>query len=159
MDQENFFVRLKNLRESVGWSQKEFGKEIGVSSNTVQSWEKDTYPKGDALIRISELLNCSIDWLLTGEGDSIYMPAHLVMRESSNVYELQHMALVRGFQDKQRALSINKNLIELESLDNETFKHIDGYINGTVDVLRRMNQKKQDQSQEESQPKRADEAA
>lgn len=159
MDQENFFLRLKNLREAVGWSQKEFGKEIGVSSNTVQSWEKDTYPKGDALIRISELLNCSIDWLLTGEGDSKHIPAHLVMRESSNVYELQHMALVRGFQDKQRALSINKNLIELEALDNETFKHIDGYINGTVDALRRMNQKMQDQTKEEGQLKKISEAA
>jgi transcriptional regulator with XRE-family HTH domain len=153
MEQENFFFRLKKLRETCGWSQKDLGKEMGVSSNTVQSWEKDTYPKGDALIRLSELLKCSIDWLLTGKGhpcDDSHQADLPGQPGSSNVIELQHMALVKGFRDKQRGLSINQKLIELEALDAESFNHIEGYITGTVDSLRRMKSKMEGKCQDQA---------
>jgi transcriptional regulator with XRE-family HTH domain len=147
MEQENFFFRLKKLRETRGWSQKDLGEEMGVSSNTIQSWEKDTYPKGDALIRLSELLKCSIDWLLTGKG-GVYddLPDQ---PGSTNVIELQHMALIKGFSDKQTGLSINKNLIKLEKLDTKSFYQLEGYIRGTVDSLQKILGKTEDKDQDQ----------
>jgi transcriptional regulator with XRE-family HTH domain len=63
---ENFFARLKLRRENLGYSQKNLAEMVGVSSNTIQSWEKNTHPKGNDLVLLAKYLNCSIDWLLKG---------------------------------------------------------------------------------------------
>ncbi len=65
-NQDNFFSRLKDRREDLKITQKDLGKLVGVSTNTIQSWEKDTHPKGADLIKLSDVLSCSIDWLLRG---------------------------------------------------------------------------------------------
>ena len=41
--------------------------EVGLSSANTGYWKKGQLPKGDALIKISEYLGVSIDFLLTGE--------------------------------------------------------------------------------------------
>lgn len=41
--------------------------EIGLSSANTGYWKKGQLPKGDALLKISEYLNVSIDLLLIGE--------------------------------------------------------------------------------------------
>ena len=138
-----FSNRIKQIRGSL--TQKQFAIELGVSLGAVQHWEIDnTPPNGSVLIKIRKVCKININWLLTGEGepyDDLY-PAELpVQPGSSNVIELQHMALVKGFRDKQRALNINQKLMELENLDAESFNHMEGYITGTVDSLRRMIQK------------------
>ena len=42
-------------------------REIGLSSANTGYWKKGQLPKGDALIKISDYLGVSIDFLLTGE--------------------------------------------------------------------------------------------
>lgn len=41
-------------------------REIGLSSANTGYWKKGQLPKGDALLKISEYLNVSVDMLLTG---------------------------------------------------------------------------------------------
>jgi len=66
-NQENFHSRLKGQREKHKITQSELAGKVGVSITTIQSWESDTIPKGGYLILLSKALNCTIDWLLTGE--------------------------------------------------------------------------------------------
>jgi len=66
-NQENFHSRLKERREKHKITQGELAGKVGVSITTIQSWESDTIPKGGYLISLSKALNCTIDWLLTGE--------------------------------------------------------------------------------------------
>ena len=52
-------------------SQSEFAAQIGVSIRTIQRWEnKNDVPKGDVLLKLHELYNVNLHWLLTGQGDS-----------------------------------------------------------------------------------------
>ena len=62
---------------------------------------------------------------------------------TTNVIEQQHMNIVKGFIDKQRALNIDKELVELEKLAPEVFERIESYIKGSVDTLKTVIEKEQ----------------
>ncbi|VVS90714.1 XRE family transcriptional regulator [Desulfoluna spongiiphila] len=65
---QEFGDRLKMSREKLGLSQAGLGKKIGVTTTTVQNYEYGGSPKGDVLVRMAEVLGCSLDWLLLGQG-------------------------------------------------------------------------------------------
>ena len=57
--------RLKDLRTTRQISQKDFAKRLGVSQQTVASWEVGrTEPANDALKNIADYFNVSTDYLL-----------------------------------------------------------------------------------------------
>jgi transcriptional regulator with XRE-family HTH domain len=49
------------------WSQDDLAKAVGVSRNTVQSWEAGTLPRGAMLERLVEALDTTSGFLLSGE--------------------------------------------------------------------------------------------
>lgn len=57
--------RIKKLREEVGWRQEDLAKKLDVGKSTVGEWEtgKKT-PRPDKLIKLAEIFNTSIDYLL-----------------------------------------------------------------------------------------------
>ncbi len=64
--------RLFRLRKEKGMSQREVGKGVGVSGQTISVWEKGaSKPSGDKLKLLSDFFGVSVDYLLSGE------PAHL----------------------------------------------------------------------------------
>ncbi len=44
-------------------------KVLGVKPSAVTNYLQDRVPDGDKLKRISDFTNCSIHWLITGEGE------------------------------------------------------------------------------------------
>ena len=57
--------RIKMTRESMGLTQKEFGKMLGVGQTTVSAWELGrNEPDYESLRKMSQLLDCSIDYLM-----------------------------------------------------------------------------------------------
>ncbi len=114
---------------------------LSTSSSYVSEIEHNKNAPGNAfLVSLKRNLGVSIDWLLTGDGSPYIKESDLVAAQetpkASNVVELRHMELVKGFKDKPRAYEINRQLKELESLDDETFKRIETYIKATVDQVR-----------------------
>lgn len=62
--------KLSKLRKENNYTQEQLADVLGVSRQAVSKWESDiTYPETDKLIRMSELFNCSLDYLLK-ESDS-----------------------------------------------------------------------------------------
>ena len=60
-----FDERIKELRQSLGINQVEFGKKIGVSKQCVSNWENgNIQPSIDMLIRIAVTFSVSTDYLL-----------------------------------------------------------------------------------------------
>jgi transcriptional regulator with XRE-family HTH domain len=66
-ERENFAQRMKSARKQINLSQKELGDAVGVSTVTIQNYENGQFPKGEYLIALARELQCSTDWLLTGE--------------------------------------------------------------------------------------------
>lgn len=71
-----FGDRLADARQAVGLTQKEFARRLGVRLQTLESWENDlSEPRANRLQMMSGLLNVSLRWLLTGQGEGLSPPA------------------------------------------------------------------------------------
>jgi transcriptional regulator with XRE-family HTH domain len=74
-DMATFGDRLAAAREQASMEQKELARRLGVKLKTLQGWEYDlSEPRANKLRMLSGLLNVSIRWLLTGEGDGVSEP-------------------------------------------------------------------------------------
>lgn len=71
-----FGDRLAGAREAVGLSQTELARRVGVKIKTLRGWEEDlNEPRANKLSMLSGLLNVSLRWLLTGEGEGVSEPS------------------------------------------------------------------------------------
>lgn len=70
-----FGDRLAGAREAAGLSQEDLAQRLGVRLTTLQAWEDDmAEPRGNRLQMLAGLLNVSLTWLLTAEGDGVAAP-------------------------------------------------------------------------------------
>lgn len=70
-----FGDRLAGAREATDLTQKKLARHLGVKLKTVVAWEQDTSePRANRLQMLSGLLNVSMRWLLTGEGEGLDEP-------------------------------------------------------------------------------------
>jgi transcriptional regulator with XRE-family HTH domain len=78
-DATTFGDRLAGAREAAGMSQAELSKRLGVKLKTLKSWEDDlSEPRANKLSMIAGLLNVSLLWLLSGEGQGAEPPEETV---------------------------------------------------------------------------------
>lgn len=65
MDMQIFSKRLRELREKLNLSQKEFVKGLSVTAPTISAYEKKvSNPSVTVIVEIAEKYNVSTDWLL-----------------------------------------------------------------------------------------------
>lgn len=70
-----FGDRLAGAREAANLTQEALARRLGVKLVTIQNWENDnSEPRANKLQMVSGMLNVSMRWLLTGEGDGIESP-------------------------------------------------------------------------------------
>ena len=71
MGNEYFKTRIKELREKEGLSMQQLDEKIGVNKSRVGMWENmGSVPRMDALKKISEFFDVSIDYLLGNDNTS-----------------------------------------------------------------------------------------
>ena len=71
-DSATFGDRIAAARDASQMSQKELAKRLGIALKTLEGWENDlAEPRANKLQTLSGLLNVSIPWLLTGEGEGL----------------------------------------------------------------------------------------
>lgn len=74
-DNATFGDRLAGAREASGLGQAELARRLGVKVKTLRAWEEDlSEPRANRLSMLAGLLNVSIVWLLTGEGEGVSAP-------------------------------------------------------------------------------------
>lgn len=74
-DAATFGDRLAAARDAAGMSQKQLSKRLGVKLSTLNAWENDlSEPRANRLSMLAGILNVSIIWLLTGEGEGLSAP-------------------------------------------------------------------------------------
>lgn len=57
--------RICELRTSLGWSQVDLAKRLGVAKQTVSNWENENIqPSIEMLVRLAKLFNVTTDYLL-----------------------------------------------------------------------------------------------
>jgi len=69
-DAATFGDRLAAAREQAGLTQLDLAKRLGVKLVTLEAWEQDLKePRANRLQMLSGMLNISLSWLLTGQGE------------------------------------------------------------------------------------------
>ncbi|MGX0878239.1 transcriptional regulator with XRE-family HTH domain [Roseovarius sp. MBR-154] len=75
-DATTFGDRVAGARERAGMTQGDLAKRLGVKLKTLKAWEDDqSEPRANKLSMMAGLLNVSLLWLLSGEGDGPDTPA------------------------------------------------------------------------------------
>lgn len=70
-----FGDRVAGAREAAGMTQAQLARRLGVKKTTLSGWEQDlSEPRANKLSMMAGLVNVSIMWLLTGEGDGMTAP-------------------------------------------------------------------------------------
>ena len=70
-----FGDRIAAAREAAGMGQEKLARRLGVKLKTLQGWENDlSEPRANRLQMLAGLLNVSMGWLLTGEGEGLPAP-------------------------------------------------------------------------------------
>jgi ribosome-binding protein aMBF1 (putative translation factor) len=68
--------RIRNLRSSQGISQADLARTLGKSISLVSKWENGyAHPKLVELGQLANALHCSVQFLVTGNEDSVYAEA------------------------------------------------------------------------------------
>lgn len=90
---------LRTARKSKGLTMKELGEKVGVSESAISQYETGKREADfETLLKIGEVLDCSIDYLLRGEQEKKLTP---VSEDGLNVEQLE---LVRLFESAPPAL-------------------------------------------------------
>lgn len=68
----DFWKNVKTSSEKYNINQKEISEKIGVNFRTYQNWVyRNVEPSIDVVIKMSKLLNVSIDFLFTGKENEV----------------------------------------------------------------------------------------
>lgn len=82
-----FGSRLKSEREKHGWSQIFVGKKLGIPNTTISGYERDfRKPEFDTLIKLANLYEVSIDYLVSGVSNELTDVVYREITEDQNRY-------------------------------------------------------------------------
>lgn len=96
-DRATFGDRVTGARDAMGWSQKELAKRLGVKLKTVTGWEDDlSEPRANKLQMLAGILNVSLVWLLTGDGEGMNEPQENTQLPADVKGLLTEMRQLRG---------------------------------------------------------------
>ena len=96
-DAATFGDRMAAAREVTGLSQRDLAARLGVKDKTIKAWENDTAePRANKLQLLAGVLNVSMRWMLTGEGEGVSAPEDEVELSSAVSALLAEMRELRG---------------------------------------------------------------
>ncbi|WP_299076396.1 helix-turn-helix transcriptional regulator [uncultured Ruegeria sp.] len=102
-DAATFGDRLAGAREAAGMSQSQIARRLGVKKATIAAWENDlSEPRANRLSMMAGMVNVSIVWLLTGEGEGMDAPLDA---DDTNLDLAGAVAELRAIRGEMRASS------------------------------------------------------
>lgn len=106
-----FGDRLAAAREAAGLAQRELAERLGVRARTITAWEYDqTEPRANRMQMLAGMLNVSLMWLLTGEGEGVSPP------DTRGDAPRKSMALLAELQEVRSGIgSLNERLGRIEA--------------------------------------------
>ncbi|GAA6158487.1 helix-turn-helix transcriptional regulator [Ruegeria sp. HU-ET01832] len=92
-----FGDRLAGAREAAGMTQSQLARRLGVKKATIVAWENDlSEPRANRLSMMAGMINVSIMWLLTGEGEGMDAPVEVVENAPELVEVVTELRAIRG---------------------------------------------------------------
>ena len=84
--------RIRELRQSIGWTQAQLGARVGMAKTTISGYEKGDHQVDPEMIcKLCDLFGCTADYLL-GRTAS---PVQVISDNDARLLEAYHAASVR----------------------------------------------------------------
>ena len=120
---EGFGDRLKTAIQKKGYTQKELSEILRVNQDTITNYVKEkSFPKADILLNLCDLLDISIDWLMTGKeptcSDNVFPEEIILSRRDLEMLPLSH--LERFFLKRFRKLTEKEQSELKEIIENKS---------------------------------------
>jgi len=109
--------RIKKTRKSKGWSQTQLAEKIGITSGGLSGLETNKkYTSKTTLIKLSEVLNVSADYLLTGkEGTNEISAEEREILDVLRKDEAMTNAMMEFARVKKKAMSYLRGYTEINA--------------------------------------------
>ena len=91
----------------------QLARRLGIKKSTLMGWEQDlSEPRANKLSMVSGLLNVSMSWLLTGEGEGMSEPADVDLAVGDFAGVLNELRALRNEMrsNAERAARLEKKL-------------------------------------------------
>jgi transcriptional regulator with XRE-family HTH domain len=108
-----FGDRVAAAREAADMTQAQLARRLGIKKSTLMGWEQDlSEPRANKLSMVSGLLNVSMSWLLTGEGEGMPEPADVDLAVGDFAGVLNELRALRNEMrsNAERAARLEKKL-------------------------------------------------
>ena len=114
MSAETFAVRLKDLMEIANYNQITLERAIQTNRKTIRYWLSGRYfPNYKTLLKLAELFNCSIDYLL-GEGEPSDANISIKKFDGSNVKKRLVNLILQYINHNNITINAFANLIDID---------------------------------------------
>jgi len=131
--------RLKELRRSLGITQKELASSLGIAQPTLSGWETERCQIDyDNLVKLADFFGTSIDYILGRNVDE----QTTVHNSSPTVMRLKEVRKTAGLTQREVAQALNVTTATYSRYENgliqpgpETLKNIALLLNTSVDFL------------------------
>ena len=124
-------MRIKEARLQKGISQKELATAIGVAQNTLSQYENGKREADyDTILKISEILNCPIDYLIRREDSENHMNRIAELRKERNLSQ-QELAIIIGVTPNEVCSWENEN----QKPDFESLRKMAFFFHCSIEYL------------------------
>ena len=90
-------MRIREIREELGLSQKELAEKMQVSPTNIYNYETGrTEPSIEILLKLSQILNVSIDYLIGREDDFGVVKNHAAV-QGGEILSAEEKELIRNY--------------------------------------------------------------
>lgn len=123
--------RIKERRKELHITQNEIQESCGISTGNLSGIETGRYlPSAVALIQLSQILKCSIDWMLTGKSS---------ISENSISVDIKEKTLIEYFrqmtsEDQEELMMIGKMKANKGKKAKNIKSSLSGFENETSDI-------------------------
>ncbi len=105
--------RIHRLIREKGMTQKDFSMKTGIPQSTICDWKrKKINPSADRILKISEVLDVNLYYLLSGEGEK--EPDALIVMKDDEKYEVVREVLALDEEQQKRIMAYAQTLKETE---------------------------------------------
>lgn len=88
----DIYDRIKEIRKTLGLSQKAFGEKLGLSRSAINNIDSKSVPlKPLFLDLLCTVFSVNRDWLETGEGDIFIASSENIFRQLKKEYDLDEL--------------------------------------------------------------------
>lgn len=130
----NIGEKITNLRQELGLNQKQLAEKVGITEASLSRYENNLRePRAEIISRISEVLNCSTDYIL-GLTD---IRTNFIVSESTTNNQMKFINYKRAEEKVKDRLVKEGILLDHETITQDTFDKFFKYgIEATVQILK-----------------------